>query len=103
MFKKIAKKANDTLTRVKFGKPPEGPGPDSLEDIELLGLHGEPLPPETYEGKVVLFVNVASRCGLTPQYETLVQIRQRFHDQGFEILGAPCNQFLGQEPGDAED
>ncbi|TXD41276.1 glutathione peroxidase [Lujinxingia vulgaris] len=103
MLKKIAKKANDAVTRVKFGKPPEGPGPASLEEAELVGLHGDPLPTDAYQGKVVLFVNVASRCGLTPQYETLVKIRERFHEQGFEIVGAPCNQFLGQEPGTAEE
>lgn len=103
MLKKIAKKATDVATRVKFGKPPEGPGPDSLDEIELIGLKGDPLPDEAYEGKVVLFVNVASRCGLTPQYETLVELRKRFHDQGFEILGTPCNQFMGQEPGSAEE
>ena len=103
MLKNIAKKANSALTRVKYGKPPEGPGPDSLDEIDLTTLTGDPLSSDAYKGKVVLFVNVASRCGLTPQYETLVQLHQRFHDQGFEILGAPCNQFLGQEPGGADE
>lgn len=103
MLKTIAKKATSMLTRVKYGKAPEGDAPESLEEIEFTTLDGEPLEPETYEGKVVLFVNVASRCGLTTQYETLVELRQRFQDRGFEILGAPCNQFMGQEPGSAEE
>lgn len=103
MFKGIAKQVNDVFHRTVFGKPPDGPGPASLEEIELIGLRGDLLPTETYQGKVVLFVNVASRCGLTPQYETLVELRKRFQDQGFEVVGIPCNQFLGQEPGSAED
>lgn len=103
MLKDIAKKANSALTRVKYGKAPDGPGPESLDQIDLKTLHGEPLSPEVYKGKVVLFVNVASRCGLTPQYETLVELHQRFKDQGFEILGVPCNQFMGQEPGTADE
>lgn len=103
MFKAIAKKANDVVQRISFGKPPEGPGPASLDEIELKRLQGDPLPKETYQGKVVLFVNVASRCGLTPQYEQLVELRKRYVDRGFEIVGVPCNQFLGQEPGSAED
>ena len=101
MLKKIAKKANAVLTRVKYGKAPGGSGPESLEEIEFQTLSGGELDQEIYKGKVVLFVNVASRCGLTPQYETLVELHERFHDQGFEILGSPCNQFLGQEPGSA--
>jgi glutathione peroxidase-family protein len=96
------KQAGSVLNRVVYGKAPEGPGPESLDEIVLTGLDGETLASEVYKGKVVLFVNVASRCGHTPQYETLVALRQRFKDQGFEVVGAPCNQFLGQEPGSAE-
>ena len=103
VLKDMAKKATAVVTRVKYGKAPEGPGPESLEEIEMTGLRGEPLSGEAYEGKVVLFVNVASRCGLTPQYETLVELREQYKDRGFEILGTPCNQFLGQEPGSAEE
>ena len=54
---------------------------------------------EDYAGKVCLIVNVASKCGLTPQYDGLERLRQRFGDRGFEILAFPCNQFAGQEPG----
>lgn len=103
VLKDMAKKATAVVTRVKYGKAPEGAGPESLKEVELTGLRGEPLSGEAYEGKVVLFVNVASRCGLTPQYETLVELRERYKDRGFEILGTPCNQFLGQEPGSAEE
>jgi glutathione peroxidase len=66
-------------------------------------LDGGALDPEQVEGKVVLLVNVASRCGLTPQYEGLERLEKRFGDRGFTVLGVPCNQFAGQEPGSAED
>ncbi|WP_030740340.1 glutathione peroxidase [Streptomyces sp. NRRL S-31] len=54
-------------------------------------------------GKAVLIVNVASRCGLTPQYAGLEKLQERYAGQGFTVLGVPCNQFLGQEPGTAEE
>ncbi len=56
-----------------------------------------------YAGQVVLVVNVASKCGLTPQYEQLEQLQRAYADRGFTVLGFPCNQFLGQEPGSAEE
>lgn len=56
-----------------------------------------------YKGKVVLVVNVASKCGFTPQYKGLQKIYDQFHSQGFEILAFPCNQFGGQEPGSNEE
>lgn len=55
------------------------------------------------EGKVTLVVNVASKCGLTPQYEQLEQLQKKYSEKGFSVLGVPCNQFLGQEPGTAEE
>lgn len=55
------------------------------------------------EGKVTLVVNVASKCGLTPQYEQLEQIQKKYSDKGFSVLGVPCNQFMGQEPGTADE
>ncbi|MFF2846818.1 glutathione peroxidase [Streptomyces sp. NPDC058001] len=56
-----------------------------------------------YRGKAVLVVNVASRCGLTPQYAGLERLQERFAARGFTVLGVPCNQFMGQEPGSAEE
>ena len=55
------------------------------------------------QGKVALVVNVASKCGLTPQYSALQAMHERFADRGFTVIGVPCNQFMGQEPGTAEE
>ena len=55
------------------------------------------------KGKVALVVNVASKCGLTPQYEQLEQLQKSYADRGFTVLGVPCNQFMGQEPGTADE
>lgn len=66
-------------------------------------LDGKPIDLSQYEGKVVLIVNVASKCGLTPQYEQLQKLHEKYADQGLAILGFPCNQFLGQEPGTAAE
>ncbi|MEO0949566.1 MAG: glutathione peroxidase [Cyanobacteria bacterium J06641_5] len=65
----------------------------------LTTLEGNPLAPDTIQGKVVLFVNVASKCGLTPQYSGLVALSKEFGERGFVIVGVPCNQFGEQEPG----
>ena len=66
-------------------------------------LDGEQVDLAKYRGKVVLIVNVASKCGLTPQYEQLQALHEKYADQGLAILGFPCNQFLGQEPGTSEE
>jgi glutathione peroxidase len=58
---------------------------------------------EKYQGKVVLLVNVASKCGLTPQYKELQALHEKYSDKGLAIVGVPCNQFRGQEPGTAEE
>ena len=68
---------------------------------DLSALDGTTLPDT--EGKTVLVVNVASKCGLTPQYEGLERLQQRFGGDLFTVLGVPCNQFMGQEPGTAEE
>jgi glutathione peroxidase len=75
----------------------------SLYDIPLRTLDGEQATLRELEGKVLLIVNVASRCGLTPQYIGLEQLHQREAGRGFAVLGFPCNQFGGQEPGSAEE
>ena len=69
-------------------------------DADIAALDGTALP--ALDGKAVLVVNVASRCGLTPQYTALEELQARFGDRGFTVLGVPCNQFGGQEPGTAE-
>jgi glutathione peroxidase len=75
----------------------------TLYDIPLHTLDGKPTSLADHRGKAVLVVNVASRCGLTPQYEGLEQLHKRYADRGFTVLGVPCNQFGGQEPGSAEE
>ncbi|HEV2362555.1 MAG TPA: glutathione peroxidase [Acidimicrobiales bacterium] len=74
-----------------------------LNDIELKTLHGEPSSLADYEGKSLLVVNVASKCGLTPQYTGLEALQERYAGRGFSVLGFPCNQFGAQEPGTAEE
>jgi glutathione peroxidase len=75
----------------------------SLYDVSLAALDGSPLDLHAYDDATVLMVNVASRCGLTPQYEGLERIHERYHDRGFTVVGLPCNQFMGQEPGTPEE
>jgi glutathione peroxidase len=69
----------------------------------LSTLSGTPLDATELDGHTVLVVNVASRCGLTPQYSGLEHLQERYGDRGFTVLGVPCNQFAGQEPGSAEE
>jgi glutathione peroxidase len=75
----------------------------SLYDIPLHTLSGEPASLGEYAGETLLVVNVASKCGLTPQYEGLERLQERYADRGFTVLGFPSNQFGGQEPGTAEE
>ncbi|MFG2818501.1 glutathione peroxidase [Kitasatospora sp. NPDC048365] len=75
----------------------------SLYDIPLRTLAGEPASLADHKGKALLLVNVASKCGLTPQYAGLERLQQQYGERGFTVLGFPCNQFLGQEPGSAEE
>lgn len=69
----------------------------------LTTLDGAALSPETLENKVILFVNVASKCGLTPQYSGLVELDKEYGDRGLVIVGVPCNQFGAQEPGSPDE
>ena len=74
----------------------------SLYDIPLTTLDGTPTSLAAYRGSVLLAVNVASRCGFTPQYAGLEELHETYQARGFAVLGFPCNQFLFQESGDAE-
>lgn len=75
----------------------------SLYDVPISLLDGSPADLHDFEGQAVLVVNVASKCGLTPQYTGLEELQQRYSDRGFTVVGVPCNQFMGQEPGSAEE
>src|SRR5579863_1419694 len=75
----------------------------TIYDIPVHTLDGEPSSLAPYAGKTVLVVNVASKCGLTPQYEGLERLQKTYEDRNFSVVGFPCNQFMGQEPGSAEE
>lgn len=75
----------------------------SIYDIPLRTLAGDDATLGEHKGKVLLIVNVASKCGLTPQYAGLERLQARYADRGFTVLGFPCNQFGGQEPGTSEE
>jgi glutathione peroxidase len=75
----------------------------SIYDHTLNRLDGTPLDLHDYEDKALLIVNVASKCGLTPQYEGLEKMHESYASRGFSVLGVPCNQFGGQEPGSSEE
>ena len=75
----------------------------SLRDIPFQTASGEERTLADYKDQVVLVVNVASQCGLTPQYEQLEQLQRAYADRGFTVLGFPCNQFAGQEPGSMDE
>ena len=68
-------------------------------DFSFTSIDGDPLPLSTFKGKAVLVVNTASKCGLTPQYDGLEKLYTDYKDKGLVVLGVPCNQFAGQEPG----
>ncbi|GFO60410.1 glutathione peroxidase [Geomonas silvestris] len=76
---------------------------ESIYDIEVTSLEGERQTLEQYRGKVLLIVNVASKCGFTPQYAGLEELYRSYRDRGLVVLGFPCDQFGHQEPGDAEE
>jgi glutathione peroxidase len=75
----------------------------SLYDTKLAALDGTPDVLAAEKGKVTLMVNVASACGLTPQYEALQQLEEKYKGQGFDVIGIPCNQFGAQEPGSPDE
>lgn len=78
-------------------------GASSVYDFTLNSIDGQPAPISAYKGKVLLLVNVASKCGFTPQYAGLESIYEKYRDQGLVVIGFPANNFLGQEPGTNEE
>ena len=75
----------------------------TIYDAPVRTLSGDPASLADHKGKALLIVNVASQCGLTPQYTGLEQLSEQYGPRGFEVLGFPCNQFGGQEPGTSEE
>jgi len=75
----------------------------ALYDVQLKTIDGRMTTLDEYRGKVLLIVNVASRCGFTPQYKALETLHKKYKDKGFAVLGFPCNQFGRQEPGDENE
>lgn len=75
----------------------------AIYDHQIKALDGSDLDLHDFEDKALLIVNVASKCGLTPQYTGLEKLQEQYADKGFSVLGVPCNQFMGQEPGTAEE
>ncbi|MBS4539425.1 glutathione peroxidase [Clostridium sp. D2Q-11] len=75
----------------------------NIYDFTANDINGNPVSLQDYKGKVIIIVNTASKCDFTPQYEDLQKLYDKYHSQGLEILGFPCNQFMEQEPGNSAD
>lgn len=77
--------------------------PDSIYDFKLNSLQSQPIDLADFKNKVILIVNTASKCGFTPQYTGLQKLHVEYQDQGLVVIGCPCNQFGGQEPGSSAE
>jgi glutathione peroxidase len=107
-----AEKGSMTTTVDPATLPPPGTAPapvtvtkelDSMWTSPIKTLKGEPTTLAAYKGKALMLVNVASQCGNTPQYSTLEALQKKYESKGFTVIGFPCNQFGGQEPGTAKE
>jgi len=97
--------AMSIITNMFSGKSKgqENPAADNFYELKASTLQGREISMSDYKGKVVLIVNTASKCGFTPQYAGLEELHNKYKERGLVVLGFPCNQFLKQEPGTAEE
>jgi len=99
----VAAAVQEQRQRFAAASPVSEASHDAAYQFEFAGLWTDRVPMTAFEGEVVMVVNTASRCGFTPQYEGLQAIYDEYHARGFEIVGVPANNFMGQEPGSAEE
>jgi glutathione peroxidase-family protein len=100
----IATKINNSLSELKSESRIDATNKvNNISKIIVKDMEGKEVSLSSYSGKVLLIVNVASKCGFTPQYKGLQELYEKYKNQGFEILGFPCNDFGGQEPGSNQE
>jgi glutathione peroxidase len=99
----LAAGACQSAKESKAVSSPAPAGFDAIWQTPIQTLDGKPTTLAAFQGKAILVVNVASQCGLTPQYTQLEELQKKYEDKGFTVVGFPCNQFGGQEPGSAEE
>lgn len=100
----ISSKNNKSIAELKLKVNSEGDRKmNNISSIKVKDMDGKEVALSSFKGKVLLIVNVASKCGFTPQYKGLQELYEKYKDKGFEILGFPCNDFGGQEPGSNQE